>query len=263
MIEAQSLVQAFLAAPDPSELDAAVCVARLIEPAVDPEAVYTACEALSAHCQEALAGHADAEALCDYFHDQGFRGAADDYYLLDNSRIDLVLSRRQGIPISLAVLYLETARALGLEAHGINFPGHFLVRVQKWFVDPFRHRTQTEADCLRRVEQSGNHAAAVQLLRAASAQDFLVRMLNNVRSILTDAGDLPRALDIIQCQRLVRPRELGLGVEEARLWERLEVPAQARETLVALLPHVAHEHTRRQMQEWMRQLASNAGPTLH
>jgi len=44
---------------------------------------------------------------------------------------------------------------------------------------------------------------------------------------------------------------------------RLLTPGQARKTLAALLPHVAHEHTRRQMQEWMRQLASNAGPTLH
>ena len=263
MSDAQSLVRDFANTPGASEFDAAILVARLIDADVDVGRTRSELQALGALSRETLGESAAVADVCAFMQDQGYRGASDDYYQLDNSRIDRVLERRRGIPITLAVLYLMAARALGLETHGINFPGHFLLRVENMFVDPFRHQTQTEADCLHRVEQLGDRRAAVQLLTRATPEDFLVRMLNNVRSILNDAGELSRALELVQCQRIVRPRELGLGVEEARLWERLDVPGQACDTLTGLLPHVEHAPTREQMQVWIDQLSGQGNPTLH
>ena len=45
-----------------------------------------------------------------------------------NSFLNEVLDRRTGIPITLALLYMEVARRAGLHVEGINFPGHFLLR---------------------------------------------------------------------------------------------------------------------------------------
>ena len=78
----------------------------------------------------------------------GFEGATDNYYDPRNSFLCDVIDRRTGIPISLSVLYLEVSRRVGVLAQGVNFPGHFLVRVaieDAWlFLDPFsRGRVMT------------------------------------------------------------------------------------------------------------------------
>src|SRR2546430_2404900 len=63
------------------------------------------------------------------YEELGFRGNDKDYYDPRNSFLNEVLERRTGIPISLAVVVTEVARRAGVEAQGISFPGHFLVRV--------------------------------------------------------------------------------------------------------------------------------------
>src|SRR5688572_1171870 len=45
-----------------------------------------------------------------------------------NSFLNEVLDRRTGIPITLALVYMEVARRAGVRVEGINFPGHFLLR---------------------------------------------------------------------------------------------------------------------------------------
>src|SRR5262245_1307342 len=62
-----------------------------------------------------------------FFGDLGFRGNSDDYYDPRNSYLTEVIDRRTGIPITLSTVYCEVARRIGLAAHGVGFPGHFLV----------------------------------------------------------------------------------------------------------------------------------------
>src|SRR5262245_11659697 len=63
------------------------------------------------------------------FNEMNFTGNIENYYDPRNSFLNDVMDRRTGIPITLSVIYLEIAWALGLTADGIGFPGHFLVRV--------------------------------------------------------------------------------------------------------------------------------------
>ena len=63
------------------------------------------------------------------FEEEGFRGNTREYYDPRNSFLNDVLDRRTGIPITLAVIYIEVARRAGVHVEGINFPGHFLVRL--------------------------------------------------------------------------------------------------------------------------------------
>src|SRR5829696_4272609 len=78
----------------------------------------------------AVGGIGRARAISDHLFDRlGFAGNSYDYYDPRNSFMTDVLDRRMGIPISLSVLYLEVSRRVGVLAQGVNFPGHFLVRV--------------------------------------------------------------------------------------------------------------------------------------
>src|SRR5205085_3981371 len=58
----------------------------------------------------------------------GFHGSRADYYHRSNSYLNEVIDDREGLPITLSVLYLELARRIGLKAEGVGLPGHFVVR---------------------------------------------------------------------------------------------------------------------------------------
>src|SRR5690606_2448324 len=62
------------------------------------------------------------------FVDNGFHGSRTDYYNRANSYLNRVIDDREGLPITLSVLYIELGQRLGLKLHGVGLPGHFVVR---------------------------------------------------------------------------------------------------------------------------------------
>jgi regulator of sirC expression with transglutaminase-like and TPR domain len=150
----------------------------------------------------------------------GFRGNDGDYYDPRNSFLNDVLDRRTGIPISLGVVLVEVCRRAGIEAHGVSFPSHFLVRVEAprapLFIDPFTGRLLSGED-LREM-----HARAVggdageaeelrepspRLLAAATKRQVLLRMLNNLRGIYTSRSDHPRLRAVLERMQVLAPSE--------------------------------------------------------
>jgi regulator of sirC expression with transglutaminase-like and TPR domain len=134
----------------------------------------------------------------------GFRGNEQEYYDPRNSLLPDVLDRKLGIPITLALVYCEVARRLGVRARGVSFPGHFLVRVDS----PRTDDEPVAVDCFfggRRLDEPGlqrllERAAPSQKLDAAehlapaSPRTMLVRMLINIKWIHATRGDFARAL---------------------------------------------------------------------
>jgi len=102
------------------------------------------------------------DCLNDYlFRERGFSGNHERYDDPRNSFLNEVLERKTGIPISLCVVYIEVARRLGLDAAGINFPGHFLARVgdAPVIVDAFEGRIASRQECrLRLIAAFGSDA---------------------------------------------------------------------------------------------------------
>jgi len=90
-----------------------------------------------------------AKLIGDFFGGElGFRGNADNYYHVCNSLLPEVVRTRLGIPITLALVYLFTGARAGVAIDGISFPGHFLIRMEEAFLDPFaRGRVMTPDDC--------------------------------------------------------------------------------------------------------------------
>ncbi|HSB22191.1 MAG TPA: transglutaminase-like domain-containing protein, partial [Burkholderiaceae bacterium] len=112
-------------------LEAAISIAQDEYPDLDVQAVLSEIDALAAKLKARLPADAAPvqrlRLLNRYFYRElGFAGNVNDYYDRRNSYLNDVLAQRRGIPLTLALLYIELASQLGLTARGVSFPGHFL-----------------------------------------------------------------------------------------------------------------------------------------
>jgi regulator of sirC expression with transglutaminase-like and TPR domain len=186
---------------------------------LDVGATITRFEPLAAPLVEArlgsLALETQAAAVSEHVYGTlGFRGNESDYYDPRNSLLPDVLDRKLGIPITLALVYVEIAQRAGVNARGVSFPGHFLVRIdprpQKrggntdsyappaapLFVDPFFGGRTLDRKALERLLRRGtapDQELTDEHLAPASPRAVLVRMLINLKWIYMTRGDYARA----------------------------------------------------------------------
>jgi regulator of sirC expression with transglutaminase-like and TPR domain len=114
-------------------LRGALTIARLDEEDLDIEAyvkhVARMAEAIKQKLPAAATESQTLTGLNEYlFHDNGFHGSRNDYYHRANSHLNRVIDDREGLPITLSVLYIELGARLGLTIEGVGLPAHFLVR---------------------------------------------------------------------------------------------------------------------------------------
>ncbi|HEX7639543.1 MAG TPA: transglutaminase-like domain-containing protein [Burkholderiaceae bacterium] len=205
-------------------LEAAVAVAQDAHPGLDVEAVLQEVDALALRLKKRLPPDAPmlhrVRALNRYFFEElGFAGNVNDYHDPANSYLPDVLARRRGIPITLALLYIEIAGQIGLRAEGVSFPGHFLVKLRlsqgEVVIDPFTGRSLSRADLEERldlVRQAGDSRGAFEaplalFLQSAGPRDIIARMLRNLRQVHQMRGDLPRLLAVLDRQVVLEPED--------------------------------------------------------
>lgn len=192
-------------------VEGALIVASIIDKDADIEWARRELDRLATEIGRGPASH-----ICDELRRSGFQGAGRDYYDVSNSRLDIVLRSKRGIPISLAMVIAGVAHRLELATEGINFPRHFLITVNDELVDPFELKV-TSVGALRDW-LTDNNLDPEQGFAAANPIDIVVRMLNNVRSILQSSGDYVRALEVSDYQLMLVPEHYGLYVERADVW---------------------------------------------
>lgn len=128
------------------------------------------------------------------FEEHGFEGDRENYYDPRNSFLNDVLERRRGIPITLALLYMEAGRAAGVEFRGVGFPGHFLVchPASGRYVDVFNQGRLLDRaaflDLLRR-QGVGPEGWRDDFLQPVGRSQMLARMLNNLRRHYAQEAD--------------------------------------------------------------------------
>jgi len=180
------------------------------------------------------------------FGDLGFRGNADDYYDPRNSYLNEVIDRRRGIPITLAVLYLEIGRRIELPLEGVSFPGHFLVRLPMrggtLVLDPFSGgMPQSEAELrerLKRVVPKGVPAADLPLdpfLEPAGNRQILARVLRNLKGVYREKDRPDQLLKVLDRMILVAPDAPAELRDRGYVYERMECWRPALEDLRAYL----------------------------
>ncbi len=192
-------------------LEAAASLAQDENTELDVQQVLNQLDQWLAVLKRRVASDADGltrlSVLNQYFYRElGFGGNLNDYYNPRNSYLDVLVQTRRGIPISVAVLWLELAQGLGLRARGAAFPGHFLVKVNfpkgQVVLDPLTGHSLSREDLVERLEpyrQRGSADAEPPLglyLQAASGRDILARMLRNLKEIYRTQEDWPRLLHV-------------------------------------------------------------------
>jgi regulator of sirC expression with transglutaminase-like and TPR domain len=207
--------------------EAALLLASLDRPGVPLERYR---DHLSALAKSAKASEADTPAAAlaaTLGGEYGYEGDSKTYDDPQNANLIRVIDRRKGLPVALGILYIETARGLGLDAGGLNFPNHFLIRVQgdgvRQILDPFHGGKALDAPALRRLLASfqGEKAELSQAhYQDVSDLDILLRLQNNIKLRLLRDGQLEPALQIIRDMRLLAPRLSGLMREEGMLLAR-------------------------------------------
>jgi regulator of sirC expression with transglutaminase-like and TPR domain len=178
----------------------------------------------------AAGGIGRARAISDHLFERlGFSGNTYDYYDPRNSFLTDVIDRRTGIPISLSVLYLEVARRVGVLAQGVNFPGHFLVRVaveDAWlFLDPYaagRALTPADLEGLLRKTTTPDAVLEPSVIAAATKRQIVARMLVNLAGIYGRNGDLPRSLDVLERLAILEPSNPRIARDLAQLRARVD-----------------------------------------
>lgn len=167
-----------------------------------------------------------------FFRDMGFGGNVNNYYDPDNSFLNAVLRTRRGIPITLAVLWLELAQGLGLKARGVNFPGHFMVKVNlpngQVVIDPFTGQSLSREDLSERLEPYKRRNGLVDdfdvpvglYLQAATPREILARLLRNLKEIHRTQEDWLRLIAVLDRLLILLPdawieyRDRGLAWAE-------------------------------------------------
>ena len=189
-----------------------------------------------------------ADAISEHLYETlGFRGNEADYYDPRNSLLPDVLDRKLGIPITLALVYCEVARRLGVRARGVSFPGHFLVRVDRpgsddapmpIVVDPFFGGRRLDDEGLQRlIERSAPSQKLVvgEHLAPSGARPMLVRMLINIKWVHATRGDFARALLALDRIISLTPDSVPALRERGMLADRLGSVEAARADLSRLL----------------------------
>jgi regulator of sirC expression with transglutaminase-like and TPR domain len=189
-----------------------------------------------------------AVALRDYLGSElGFRGPAseseDAYYDARNSYLNDVLGRHVGIPIGLAIVYIEVARRIGFPLVGVGMPMHFVIKhslgdapEEGIFMDPFLGGALLTPQQLRqRFETQFRERIpfAEHYLGAVTKKQLLTRVLNNLRGVYLGRQQLHRALSVLDYLLLIAPWDLETRRDRGLLALRIGEFSRALEDLQA------------------------------
>ena len=235
-------------------LEAAISLAQDEYPDLDVQQALSDVDQLQARLKRRVP--ADASALQKlrllsqfFFRDLGFGGNVNNYYDPDNSYVNVMLKTRRGIPISLAVLWLELANGLGLNARGVAFPGHFMVKINlpkgQVVIDPFSGQSLSREELSERLEPfrqrnpvDDSHDTPIGLyLQSAPPRDIISRMLRNLKEIHKTQEDWPRMVAVVDRLIVLHPDAWPEYRDRGLAWA---VQGQAERAVPDLEKYLAH-----------------------
>lgn len=219
-------------------LEAAISLAQDEYPELDVQQVLGEIDQMLARLRRRIPGDAGPiqklQVLNQFFFSSlGFGGNVNNYYDPDNSFINVVLKTRRGIPISLAVVWLELAQGLGLSARGVGFPGHFLVKVNlpkgQVVINPIDGQSLSREELAERLEPFRQTSGLLNefevplglYLQTAPPRETIARMLRNLKEIHRSQNDAVRLVAVLDRLIVLFPktwteyRDRGLAHEQA------------------------------------------------
>ena len=233
-------------------LEAAASIAQDEEPQLDIQDVLATCDALLVRLKRRVKSEADSmrklSVLNQFFYnDLGFSGNANNFYAPENSYVNEVLQSRRGIPISIAVIWLELAQALGLKAEGVSFPGHFLVKVTLpeglVVLDPLTGESLGLDNLAERLapfrsilgDSSDIDTPLGLFLQPAQPREILSRMLRHLKEIFSSQEDWTRLIGVLDRLIVLNPLSLDEKRDRGLAFIELGQVQEARDDLLQYL----------------------------
>ena len=239
MLEARAALEAAGGLPD-DELDIAAValqLARVDQPVADWHAANQHLSDIARAAVEAAAADSQADAgdlhrrraaLAELLHGQfGYAGDSETYDDLSNANLLKVIERRRGLPVALGILWLHAAEAAGWEAHGVDFPGHFLIALAgrgQVVVDVFGGGKALEARDLRALLKTFAGETAElgrDTLAPMTKRAVLLRLQNNIKVRRLRDGDLSGAVACTEDMLRISPEAAPLWREAGLMHQRL------------------------------------------
>jgi len=201
--------------------------------------------------------------LIDQHEYQGDRDTYDD---LQNADIARVVDRRKGMPIALAIIFIDIGRRLGWYMDGLNFPGHFLCRLEKdgqrLIFDPFDGcRPLQAADLRQLLKQTSGPGAELSshYYDSASNREILIRLQNNIKLRQIEEEDYEGAAKTVETMQMIDPEEYRLMLDAGVLYARTGKPVAAVKALEIYIDKSPNAHDRQDAALLLQQIKE----TLH
>ncbi len=232
-------------------LKAALWIARHDQPSLDASDYIHEVErmalAIQKRWKEPFSQDQKVESIITYlFVENGFHGSFTDYQHASNSYLNKVIEDREGLPITLSVLFMALAEKCGLDCiKPLPLPGHFMVRQQlasgdEQVIDLFeggRRLSFTEADQMA-WERQGVTVDSQQM-QIPSKKDIILRMIRNLQIFAGSEAGLEASLPYLDLALALDAFNTSLLLERASTRLRMGLRDDAKkdfETLLELLP---------------------------
>jgi regulator of sirC expression with transglutaminase-like and TPR domain len=208
---------------------ASLLVSRLDNPDLDPQGYLEMADDMAGRIRRTLPEGAGEDEIVQatlrfMFEESGFHGSRLDYYHRSNSYLNEVLDDREGIPITLSIVFVELARRSGAATvRGVGLPGHFVAGYTDKegtfrLLDIYEGGTPlTEADARERVLRSAGRPLAPEDLAPASGAEIVLRMLRNLIEQQKQAGTPAGALPYLEVSLQLRPDDAAARFDRALL----------------------------------------------
>lgn len=198
-------------------LHGALLIARIDNRELEVAAYLEAVKRIAEEIHKAIPADADESAKLvaldkHLFEELGFHGSRTDYYHRSNSYLNEVIDDREGLPITLSVLYIDLARRLGLKVTGVGLPGHFVVRFEpekgeSQLIDPFDRGARISRKEALEIIEGAVGSADEEFLAAQSKPDILRRMVHNLMGVARTERDVEAMLRYVQTLLAIDPAD--------------------------------------------------------
>lgn len=194
-------------------------VSALDNPELDLTAYAVMFEQIAEDYRQTLSEQATEEERIDKLREYlfvtlGFHGSRTNYYHASNSYINEVLDDREGLPLTLSIVYTELARRAGLNAAGIGLPGHFIARItldsgKHLYIDPFEGGSEMSLlECQQKVREFSGFPWNEAYLEPQPAQTIVQRMLRNLIRVSNNSQDQEASLRYVRTILAISPESI-------------------------------------------------------
>lgn len=241
-------------------LQATLLLAKLDNPNLEVSAYVEQMDTMAEDLRALLAKESsDAQKLdrlMNYFFGElSFHGSRSEYYHRSNSYVNEVLDDREGLPITLSVVFMELARRAGMRVEGVGIPQHFVVRYvseagEGQLIDVFGGKkiSRAEAEVLSDARLTEEH------LQTSNRLSIVVRMLRNLTGVASREEDLYGMLRYTSLVLILQPESAEDRLMRARLRLATAQPKGAEADLRWILENAQGSAASREAAELLRRV---------